>query len=216
MIRIRYTDLPEGLFARAEARGRRTVIYLRPGLTADQRKEALRRARRTARMGRGPRLPMTGMLVAVAADRVRVTTGYTAAAVRHHVLFSLLLASLMASAIVCYALFVSVSIRFIHPPPAQAQDRRLAPHPAAAPFRPIAGPDRRGRPGPGSRGSSRPAAAQPGGHDSAGPDSTSAARGGTGSGSPGPSSSSPPGPSPSPAPSGACLVVGPLGVCLQV
>ena len=60
MITIRYADLPEGLHARAEARGRRTVIYLRPGLTAEQRRLSLRRARQSARMGYGPRLPGRG------------------------------------------------------------------------------------------------------------------------------------------------------------
>jgi hypothetical protein len=218
MIRIRYTDLPEGLFARAEAHGRHTVIYLRPGLTPAQRKEGLRRARQTARMGHGPRLPAAPVQAAVAADRVRLTLGYTTAAVRQHLLPSLLLAGVMAAAVVCYVLFVSVSIRFIHPQPAQAESRHPVPHPAVAPFRPVVGPARRSKPGPSGPGRSRPAAAPSGGRGSPAPGPTSAAPRRTGSGSPAPSSSQPPGPSPSPSPtsSGVCLVVGPLGVCLQV
>ncbi|HEY6276243.1 MAG TPA: hypothetical protein VIX86_07910 [Streptosporangiaceae bacterium] len=216
MIRIRYADLPEGLFARAEAQGRHTIIYLRPGLTAAQRKEALRRARRSGRMGYGPRLPAMAVQLAVAADQVRVTLGYTTAAVRQHLLSSLLLAGVMTTAVICYVLFVSVSIRFIHPP-TEAEYRHLAPHPAAAPFRPFgsAGPS---RPRPGRPGSSGLAA--PPSQDQPSPESRSSAPApyGTGSGSPGPSSSRTPGPSPSPSPtsSGVCLVVGPLGVCLQV
>ena len=66
MITIRYADLPEGLHAQAEAHGRRTVIYLRPGLTAEQRRLSLRRARQSARMGYGPRLPGPAVALAVA------------------------------------------------------------------------------------------------------------------------------------------------------
>ena len=43
MIKIRYADLPAGLHIRAVARGKDTVIYLLPGLTAAQRQAALRR-----------------------------------------------------------------------------------------------------------------------------------------------------------------------------
>jgi hypothetical protein len=37
VIKIRYADLPGGLHIRAVARGKDTIIYLLPGLTAYQR-----------------------------------------------------------------------------------------------------------------------------------------------------------------------------------
>jgi hypothetical protein len=57
MIRIRRSALPPGLFARAEAQGRSTVIYLLPGLPAADRRAALLRLRRNGRLGYGPALP---------------------------------------------------------------------------------------------------------------------------------------------------------------
>jgi len=84
VIKIRYADLPGGLHARAEARGRHTVIYLLPGLTVPQRRAALRRLRSSARMGRGPRLSGAGIVRAMAADRVRTNVKNAAAALRVH------------------------------------------------------------------------------------------------------------------------------------
>ena len=43
MIKIRYADLPDGLHADVRTCGRRPVIYLLPGLSAAQRRDALRR-----------------------------------------------------------------------------------------------------------------------------------------------------------------------------
>ncbi len=63
MIKIRYTDLPAGLHIGGGPR-KDTVIYLLPGLTAAQRQAALRRARSSARMGHGPRLPRPARLAA--------------------------------------------------------------------------------------------------------------------------------------------------------
>src|SRR5581483_11873003 len=93
LITIRYANLPEGSHAQAVARGKRTVIYLRPGLTPEQRRDSLRRARQSARMGHGPRLPASGVALALAGDTVRVTLRNLAAAVRGHPLGSLLLAA---------------------------------------------------------------------------------------------------------------------------
>jgi hypothetical protein len=72
VIKIRYADLPGGLYARAEVRGRDTVIYLLPGLTAAQRRTALQRVRSSARLGKGPRLPAAGLARARVADWVRI------------------------------------------------------------------------------------------------------------------------------------------------
>jgi hypothetical protein len=71
VIRIRYRELSPGLHAMAEVTGRNTIIYLMPGLTAAQRRAALRRLRHEARMGRGCRLAGAQVAAALAADRVR-------------------------------------------------------------------------------------------------------------------------------------------------
>jgi hypothetical protein len=84
VIRIRYLDLSAGLHGTAEAAGRSTTIYLRPGLTTPQRRAALRRLRQESRVGCGPRLPGTRLAVAITADRVRVGTRQVIAVVRLH------------------------------------------------------------------------------------------------------------------------------------
>jgi len=116
MITIRYSDLPEGLHARAEALGNRTVIYLRPGLTPEQRRRGLRRAMQSARMGYGPRLPATGVALAVARDACVSTLRNAAAAVRTHPAGSMMLAAGMVASLACYAVVVTASLRFITPP----------------------------------------------------------------------------------------------------
>ena len=116
MIRIQHADLPEGWHVQAVAQGRRTVIYLRPGLTPQQRWDSLRRARQSARMGYGPRLPAAGVAIAVAADTVASVLRNLVAAVRWHLLGSLLLVVALAAGAVCYVLLVTVSLRFLGPP----------------------------------------------------------------------------------------------------
>ncbi len=224
MIRIRYADLPEGLYARAEAQGRHAEIYLRPGLTPAQRREGVRRARRAARMGYGPRLPATAVQAAVARDRMRITMRNVTAAVRQHMVPSALLTAVLATAVVSYVLFVSVSIRFTHTPPVQA----LIPHPglpaALAPpappasrtgraqgGRPGADAPRRGPSAPGTRGT-------PGTAHSPSPHASSPVPGLTPPPTPAASPSRSPGPLPSPSPSsgGTCVNLGPLGICLSM
>jgi hypothetical protein len=232
VIKIRYADLPEGLHARAEAEGRAAVIYLVRGLSPAQRRAALRRVRRTARLGNGPRLPVSGVALAVAMDTAKSTTRSGIAAVRFHPAGSLFLTALLASVVVCYVLFVSVSIHLIPNPP--------TPGALTAP----------GGAGPGGAQGQRYGAASPGGPggqqvSGPGPSPTAAARtsahasaGARGAGPsqhaaspvPLPTSSSAPPVSPSPNPAGAsptpppsasnngglCVNVGPLGVCLSV
>jgi hypothetical protein len=84
VIRIRYLDLSAGLHGRAEAAGRTTTIYLRPGLTAPQRQAALRRLRQESRVGCGPRLPAPPLALAIMADRIRMAARYVIAVVRLH------------------------------------------------------------------------------------------------------------------------------------
>src|SRR5450432_1711288 len=84
VIKIRYSDLPAGLHLSAEVRGKHTVLFLLPGLTAAQRKAAVRRARSAARVGHGPALPALGLARAVAADRIATTVRNGLAAMRMH------------------------------------------------------------------------------------------------------------------------------------
>jgi hypothetical protein len=90
VIRIRYKDLSCGLHGSAERSARRTTVYLVPGLTARQRKAALRRLRQEASRGCGPALPLSQLMVALGADKVRQSLGRTAAVVWLHPARSLL------------------------------------------------------------------------------------------------------------------------------
>ena len=95
MIRVRYQDISAGshhgtglygtaLYGMAKRCPRGVTIYLVPGLTGRQRKAVIRRLRQEASRGCGPELPLPGLLVALAADRVWVAVKLTATAVRLH------------------------------------------------------------------------------------------------------------------------------------
>jgi hypothetical protein len=231
VIKIRYADLPEGLHVRIEAHGQRAVIYLRPGLSGAQRREALRKVRRTARLATGPRLSASGVALAAARDTAKSTVRNGSAAVRCHPAGSLFLTAFLASAVVCYMLFVSVSIQLIPAPP-DAGGRPAVrvggtPSPRGGPRRP-AGPSDQQLSGPAVTSSPK-SAASPGASASAsastpkpGPARLAASPVPLRTASPAPvPSRSPTGAAPSPSasasdPGGVCVHVGPLGVCLSV
>src|ERR1700691_2355943 len=102
VIRVRRRDFVSGSHnvtgfqGIAERLPRGVTIYLLPGLTGRQRKAVIRRLRQEASRGCGPGLPLPGLLVALAADRVRVSVRLTAAAVRLHPAATLLPAGLVA------------------------------------------------------------------------------------------------------------------------
>lgn len=210
MITIRYADLPEGLHAQAEARGRRKVIYLRPGLTAEQRRLSLRRARQSARMGYGPRLSGPGVALAVARHVAAGTLGNIGAAVRRHPVGFLLLSAGFAMLMIFYALFVTVSVRLMLPParvpeavrgPLPARVAPVPDHGRPVPAVPPSGPERPHRGGRAPREDGRAHRLAPG-------------PGPTAQASPVPSLAPSPGPpAPSSGPS-VCVTVGPIGVCL--
>lgn len=225
MIKIRYVGLPEGLHARAEALGRRRTIYLVPGLSAAQRREALGRLRREARIGHGPPLPAPGLALAVAVDSAKTTARNGVAAVRCHPAGSLFLTMSAASMIVCYVLFVSVSIHLLpgprgpvilpSPPPA---DRTSASRQQAGPTGPSGPVPAQGALAPAA--SPTPASPRPTRRTespspvpmSSGPSPVPLPPQ-----SPAPATGSPaPGPSPSDNPGGLCVNVGPLGVCVSL
>ena len=140
MIKIRYADLPHGLHARVHTAGRRTVIYLLPGLSAVQRRDALGRLIRASRQGYGPRLRTPEVRFAVARDVAKTTTRNGLAAVRCHPAGSVALAALIAAGVLCYAFFVTVTVRFTREP-GRAPRRRRLPGPAR-PRGPVPGPRR--------------------------------------------------------------------------
>ena len=226
MITIRYADLPEGLHAQAQAHGRRTVIYLRPALTAEQRRLSLRRARQSARMGYGPRLSGPGVALAVARHVTAGTLWNLGAAVRRHPIGFLVLSAGLVTLMACYVLFVTVSVRLMLDPAQMPAARGALPAwvmPAARPPRPGDGTlpghaahARRGsrgaRDGPQASGERDRRARDPG---PAGRASPSPARSRPPFSSPSPAATPPPSPAASPSPrSSVCVTVGPIGVCV--
>jgi len=236
LIKIRYADLPAGLHVRAEADGRSTIIYLLPGLTHTERRAALLRARGSASMGYGPRLPAAGVAAAVARDRVAATARNGAAAFRAHPLLLLPPVLIVASATLVYVMLSAVSITFPRAAPggparsvASGPPGPAGPGPsgrfAAGPGAPGGAPSARDRGAPGAR--KRPLTGPSAPPGPSGPGSSSPPPSGPGSPAPGPSgsappdpapSSGPPSPSPSPTPSptpSTCLDLGLIGVCLK-
>ncbi len=222
MITIRYADLPEGLHAQARAHGRRTVIYLRPGLTAEQRRLSLRRARQSARMGYGPRLPGPGVALAVARHVTAGTLGNLGAAVRRHPIGFLVLSAGLATLMACYVLFVTVDIRLILDPaqlPAAhgALPARVLPTPAAP--RPggvtLPGQAARARRGPRGAGDGPRAAGERDRRDPGSARRASPTPAPSRSPSPSPAATPPPSPAASASPrASVCVTVGPIGVCV--
>ncbi len=211
MIKIRYATLPEGLHAQARWQNRHTILYLRHGLTSQQRREVLRRARQSARMGHGPRLPAAGMALALATDRIAATTRNVIAAVRCHPLGSGVLAALIAGGVVSYSLFVTVTVRLVYP---QVDTLRPnVPHPAVALPAPARSAGARHQPGatgqPGtSRATSSAAPVVRSQQPSAVP--TPGRTPATGQPSPAPT------PTTAPSAAGACITVAGLQVCVKV
>ena len=235
MVKIRYADLPDGMHAQAQGSGRQTVIYLAPGLSPGQRTAALRRLIRASRRGHGPRLRRPAVSLAVARESVRATLRNGSTAARCHPVGSLAIAALLTAAVVCYAVFVSVTIRLNpRPGPPGAQGAPPVVRESGVPL-PGSGPGRRGGPsggsagGPGaasaaapSPGRSAPGTAGAPSQLAASPTPLATASGATPSPSAQPSSAAP-SPAPDPAsssssgrPGGVCLSVGPLGVCVSV
>jgi hypothetical protein len=121
MIKIRYRDLQElspGLHADAQRHGRRTTVYLLPGLSAAQRRAALRRLQISARRGYGPRLPAPQLALALVADRVRTHIGWAGAVFRSHPAGSTVPVMIVSAGAIAFLALSAVSIRAIHPPQA--------------------------------------------------------------------------------------------------
>lgn len=152
MIRIRYRDpneLSPGLHAAAERHGRSTTVYMIPGLTAAERRAALRRLRISARMGYGPRLPTPQLALALLADRIRTTVGQTGAIFRLHPAGSTVPVMVVSAGAIAFLALSAVSIRVIHQPPGPGQPRAFGRAPAASTGTvPAAGPSQDQAAGP--------------------------------------------------------------------
>jgi hypothetical protein len=236
VVKIRYSDLPSGLHVSVERRGRSTIIYLLPGLTADQRHAALSRVRSSGRVGQGPRFPAISMALAVAEDRLRMTVRNGAAAMRGHPILLLPPLILLVSAAIVFVLmsFVTLTVR---PPAAAGPDPSEVFHGAGLAHRhghasrpagttgalgPAPGSPTPGQPSPSATpsGSSSPSdptsSAPPDPPPSSSPTPTISSSGPD----PSPTASASPSPSPSPTPdpssSGVCLKLGPLGLCVDL
>jgi len=114
MIKIRYrgpNELSPGLHAAAERHGRSTTVYLLPGLSAAERRSALRRLRMASRRGYGPRLPALQMALAHLGDRIRTTAVQAAAVLRLHPAGSTVPVMLLSAGAIAFLAVSAVSIR---------------------------------------------------------------------------------------------------------
>ena len=117
MIKIRYRDsneLSPGLHAAAERHGRSTTVYLLSGLTAAERRAALRRLRLSARMGYCPRLPAAQLALALLLDRIRTTIGQAGAVFRLHPAGSTVPVMVISGGAIAFLVLSTVSIRVLH------------------------------------------------------------------------------------------------------
>jgi hypothetical protein len=136
MIRVRYqgsNELSPGLHATAERDGRRTTVYLLDGMTAMQRRSALRRLRLTARMGHCPRLPAAQLAFALFTDRIRTGIGRAGAVLRLHPAGSTVPIMVLSGGAIAFLLFSTVSIHVLRPQPADQWAPGTSPVVSASP-----------------------------------------------------------------------------------
>jgi hypothetical protein len=123
MVRIRYAELPVGLHVATRSHGHRTVVYLLPGLTPAQRRAALTFARRSARIGQGPRLPTGDLAVALVADRLHTTATAVSAATRRHPMLLLPPLVVVVSTVIVFVLLSFVAVNLSPPGNSPGQPR---------------------------------------------------------------------------------------------
>jgi len=183
MIRIRYrgpNELSPGLHAEAERGRRGTTVYLLSGLTAQQRRSALRRLRLSARMGHCPRLPAGQLALALLAARIRIAIGRAGAVFRLHPAGSTVPIMVLSGGAIVFLLFSTVSIRVLPTPRTTTQSSAAGTSPVASvgPM-PISGTSQgraAGLGGPGQRTGSRQLTQPGSGRGSSLPTSPSLAR----------------------------------------
>ncbi len=129
MIKIRYRDayqLSPGLHAAAVRHGRNTTVFLLPGLTAAERRAALRRLRLSARMGYCPPLPAAQLALALVADRIRTTVGQVGTLVRSHPAGSTVPVMVLSAGAIAFLALSAVSIQVLHIPRHPGRSSALA------------------------------------------------------------------------------------------
>jgi hypothetical protein len=238
VIKIRYRDADElspGLHAAAVPQGRNTIVFLLPGLTAAERRAALRRLRLSARMGYCPPLPRAQLALALMADRIRTTVGQLGTLVRSHPAGSTVPVMVISAGAIAFLALSAVSIQVLHLPHNPGRSSALpgtagesargipAPSPLPAPTTTGPGPLRSAAPVsstslPPRRHRPRPSTTAPTPSSGVVPPigSPTPPQGMPTLADPGPSPSNTDTPAmrqPSPTPTGTCLQVGPLGIC---
>jgi hypothetical protein len=242
VIKIRYRDADElspGLHAAAVTQGRNTIVFLLPGLTAAERRAALRRLRLSARMGYCPPLPPAQLALALVVDRIRTTVGQLGTLVRSHPAGSTVPVMVISAGAIAFLALSAVSIQVLHLPHDSGQSSALSgtagesargipvpspfPDPATtSPDRPPATvapafsttPRRRHHPRPSTTTGSAAPTPSTGVVPSMG--SPTPPQGIPTFADPGPTPSQTDTPAmrhPSPGPSNTCLQAGPLGIC---
>jgi hypothetical protein len=244
VIKIRYRDADElspGLHAAAVPQGRNTIVFLLPGLTAAERRAALRRLRLSARMGYCPPLPPAQLALALVADRIRTTVGQLGTLVRSHPAGSTVPVMVISAGAIAFLALSAVSIQVLHlphhpggssalpgtngvsargiPTPSPSPDPPAAsPSPIAATVAPFSTSPAIHTPRP--RPSFRTGSASPGAGvvPSIGPPTPTSPQGVPTLADPDPNPSpsntdTPAMRQPSPTPTSTCLQVGPLGIC---
>jgi hypothetical protein len=238
VIKIRYRDpdeLSPGLHAAAVPQGRNTIVFLLPGLTAAERRAALRRLRLSARMGYCPPLPPAQLALALVADRIRTTVGQLGTLVRSHPAGSTVPVMVISAGAIAFLALSAVSIQVLHLPHNPGRSSALpgtagesargipAPSPLPAPTTTGSGPLRSAAPVsstslPPRRHRPRPSTTAPTPSSGVVPPigSPTPPQGIPTLADPGPSPSNTDTPAmrqPSPTPTSTCLQVGPLGIC---
>jgi hypothetical protein len=241
VIKIRYRDADElspGLHAAAVRQGRNTIVFLLPGLTAAERRSALRRLRLSARMGYCPPLPAAELALALVADRIRTTIGQLGTLVRSHPAGSTVPVMVISAGAIAFLALSAVSIQVLHLPHDPGRSSPLAgagdglatglPTPSPSPASPTVVPvgvqitpvfstspaAASPRPFPSTPTGSAPGASATPSIPSGNPTPPPVPPPTFSEPDPDPSpSGSPAMRQPSPQPSNTCLQVGPLGIC---
>jgi hypothetical protein len=106
--------------------GRNTTVFLLSGLTAAERRAALRRLRLSARMGYCPPLPASQLAFALVADRIKTTVGQIGTLVRSHPAGSTVPVMVLSAGAIAFLALSAVSIQVLHIPPDPGRSSALA------------------------------------------------------------------------------------------
>ena len=134
-VKIRYrgaNELSAGLHATAERHGRTVIVYLLPGLTAQERHAALRRLRLSGRMSYGPRLPAVQLASALFADRIRTTIAQAGSVFRTHPAGTTGPVMLISAGAIAFLVLSAVSIRILREPRGPDGSSASGPAPVAS------------------------------------------------------------------------------------